>query len=62
MTRETWTAVDRYLEERLIPPDPALAAALEASNQRVTQALDQQTALAEVLRAIATSPTRSRAC
>jgi predicted O-methyltransferase YrrM len=26
-----WTAVDRYISERLLPPDPALDAALEAS-------------------------------
>lgn len=32
MTEETWTAVDRYLSELLIPPDPALDAALEASD------------------------------
>ncbi len=29
MSRETWAAVDSYLEDRLIGPDPALDAALE---------------------------------
>lgn len=31
MTHEQWTAVDRYTTELLIPPDPALDAALQAS-------------------------------
>ena len=31
MTDARWTAVDRYLTDLLVPPDPALAAALEAS-------------------------------
>ncbi len=31
MSREQWTAVDRYLTDLLVPPDPALDAALEAS-------------------------------
>ena len=32
MTQETWTAVDRYITDLLIPPDQALDGALEASN------------------------------
>jgi predicted O-methyltransferase YrrM len=31
MTLEQWTAVDRYITEALVPADPALEAALEAS-------------------------------
>ncbi len=31
MTREQWTEVDRFTAERLIPPDPALEAALRAN-------------------------------
>ena len=31
MDREQWTAVDRYFTELLVPPDPALEAALVAS-------------------------------
>jgi predicted O-methyltransferase YrrM len=31
MTPERWTAVDRYLTDLLVPPDPALDGALEAS-------------------------------
>jgi predicted O-methyltransferase YrrM len=31
MNPEQWTTVDRYLTDLLVPPDPALAAALEAS-------------------------------
>jgi len=31
MTQELWTAVDRYITDLLVPPDPALDAALEAS-------------------------------
>ncbi len=31
MTREQWTAVDRYISETLVPPDAALDAALRAS-------------------------------
>jgi len=31
MNQEQWTAVDRYITDLLIPPDPALDAALQAS-------------------------------
>jgi predicted O-methyltransferase YrrM len=31
MAQEQWTAVDRYITDLLVPPDPALEAALEAS-------------------------------
>src|SRR5476651_883041 len=31
MSREQWTEVDRYLAEKLVPADPALDQALEAS-------------------------------
>jgi predicted O-methyltransferase YrrM len=31
MSQEQWTAVDRYLTDLLVPPDPALEAALQAS-------------------------------
>lgn len=31
MTQKTWTAVDNYVSDMLVPPDKALAAALEAS-------------------------------
>ena len=31
MTQEQWTAVDRYFTDLLVPPDPALDAALRAS-------------------------------
>jgi predicted O-methyltransferase YrrM len=31
MTQERWSAVDRYIADRLLPADPALEAALEAS-------------------------------
>lgn len=31
MTQEQWAAVDRYITDRLVPPDPALDAALQAS-------------------------------
>lgn len=31
MNQETWTAVDRYLTDMLVPSDPALDAALESS-------------------------------
>jgi predicted O-methyltransferase YrrM len=31
MTEQTWTDVDRYLTDHLIPPDPALEATLRAS-------------------------------
>ncbi|MBD1996637.1 O-methyltransferase [Leptolyngbya sp. FACHB-541] len=32
MTQEKWTAVDRYITDILVPPDPALDAALQASD------------------------------
>ncbi len=31
MTQEQWTAVDRYITDLLVPPDPALDAAIQAS-------------------------------
>jgi predicted O-methyltransferase YrrM len=31
MSQERWTAVDRYITDLLVPPDPALEAALQAS-------------------------------
>lgn len=31
MTQDQWTAVDRYINDLLLPPDPALDAALQAS-------------------------------
>jgi len=31
MTQEQWTAVDRYITDLFVPPDPALDAALQAS-------------------------------
>lgn len=31
MSADTWTAVDRYISDLLVPPDPALDGALEAS-------------------------------
>jgi predicted O-methyltransferase YrrM len=31
MSQQQWTAVDRYLADRLIPPDPVLEAVLEAN-------------------------------
>jgi predicted O-methyltransferase YrrM len=33
MTQDQWTAVDRYITELFIPPDPALDAALRASSE-----------------------------
>lgn len=32
MTQEQWTAVDRYITDLLVPPDPALEAALRSSD------------------------------
>src|SRR5882672_8004826 len=32
MSQELWSAVERYITDLLVPPDPALDAALEASN------------------------------
>lgn len=31
MTQEQWTAVDRYITDLLVPPDPALSSALQAN-------------------------------
>jgi hypothetical protein len=31
VTQDKWTAVDTYINETLLPPDPALNAALEVS-------------------------------
>lgn len=32
MTQDTWNAVDRYIADTLLPPDPALEAAVKASD------------------------------
>jgi predicted O-methyltransferase YrrM len=32
MTQDVWTAVDKYITDLLVPPDPALEAALQAAN------------------------------
>lgn len=32
MTQDQWTAVDQYITDLLVPPDPALTEALQASN------------------------------
>src|SRR5271157_3035743 len=32
MTQDVWTAVDKYIADLLVPPDPALEAALQASS------------------------------
>jgi predicted O-methyltransferase YrrM len=40
MTREQWTEVDRFTAERLIPPDAALTAALEANVAAGLPAID----------------------
>jgi predicted O-methyltransferase YrrM len=32
MTQEKWTAVDNYITEMLLPPDPILDAALQESD------------------------------
>src|SRR5258708_37638339 len=34
MSQEQWTAVDRYITELFVPPDPALDAALHSSDCR----------------------------
>jgi predicted O-methyltransferase YrrM len=47
VSRESWAAVDRYLAEQLVPPDPALDAALDAGT-------------AAGLPAIAVSPTQGK--
>jgi predicted O-methyltransferase YrrM len=44
MSREQWTAVDEYLTEQLLDPDPVLAAALAASTEAGLPAI-QVTAL-----------------
>ena len=33
MSQETWDSVDRYFTDLLVPPDPALDAALQSSNE-----------------------------
>lgn len=32
MNKEDWYAVDRYINDQLVPPDPVMSAALEASD------------------------------
>jgi predicted O-methyltransferase YrrM len=33
VTQDSWSAVDRYISDHLVPPDPALDAALDASSR-----------------------------
>jgi hypothetical protein len=40
MSKELWASVDRYLESALLPPDPALDAALEANAAAGLPAID----------------------
>ncbi|MBS7541723.1 O-methyltransferase [Ancylobacter oerskovii] len=40
MTHEVWSQVDTWIEDTLLPPDPALAAALEASDAAGLRAIN----------------------
>jgi predicted O-methyltransferase YrrM len=51
--QEKWTAVDRYIEERLLPSDPVFAAALAANAAAGMPAIDVSPAMGKFLHLIA---------
>jgi predicted O-methyltransferase YrrM len=53
MTQERWTAVDRYLTDLFVPPDPALEAALQASAAADLPAINVTPNLGKLLQLIA---------
>lgn len=55
MTQERWTRVDRYVEDALIPADPALAAALAASEAAGLPAIQVTAAQGKLLHLLARS-------
>jgi predicted O-methyltransferase YrrM len=53
MSRKTWTAVDEYIVESLLPADPVLDAALAANNEGGLPAIDVSAAQGKLLNLIA---------
>jgi len=49
MSQKTWTAVDSYIAESLIPADPALEATLEANSEHGLPAIDVSPAQGKLL-------------
>jgi predicted O-methyltransferase YrrM len=55
MDQERWTEVDRYITERLLPADPALAAALAASDAAGLPAIHVSPNMGKLLQLLAQS-------
>ena len=53
MTQEQWTAVDRYVADLLVPPDPALDEALRASEAAGLPAINVTPGLGKLLHLLA---------
>ena len=53
MSQKTWTAVDNYIAERLLPADPALEAALVANREHGLPAIDVSPAQGKLLHLLA---------
>jgi len=53
MSQEQWTAVDRYLADLFVPPDPALEAALQASAAAGLPAINVSPNLGKLLHLLA---------
>ncbi len=53
MTQEQWTAVDRYVADLLVPPDPALEEALRASEAAGLPAINVTPGLGKLLHLLA---------
>ncbi len=53
MTQEQWTAVDRYVADLLVPPDPALNEALRASEAAGLPAINVTPGLGKLLHLLA---------
>jgi predicted O-methyltransferase YrrM len=53
MSQDQWTAVDRYITDLLVPPDPALDAALQASAAAELPAINVSPNLGKLLQLLA---------
>jgi predicted O-methyltransferase YrrM len=53
VTQESWTAVDRYIADHLVPPDSALDAALDASSRAGLPAINVSPPLGKLLHLLA---------
>jgi len=60
MTESLWTEVDRYIDERVAPPDPVLTAALDAANAAGLPAISVSPSQGKLIAILARSVKASR--